>query len=256
MENQEVEQVEETEDVTEVNEVEQEDVQDRAEDNQGDSEENPDEGWRQFAENRAREREARQERERKEREKADELKKLQEILGLNAPANETAAEKKEREQRIESLKEIDLPTGQDVESFVYTIIDKVLNERDQKRQQERQQEEQRSYPQRLSRDYPDIKEVVSQENLDYLEYHYPEIAEMYGNMPDGYDKYSKLYSTMRKLIPQTNKTAAERAKRNLSAPQATGGRSATPSRDARATGLSKEQKRANYERMLREMKMV
>ncbi len=51
------------------------------------------------------------------------------------------------------------------------------------------------------RDFPDFSRVCSQENLDYLDYHYPEISRPLQRLGDGYDKWHDTYHAVKKFIP-------------------------------------------------------
>jgi hypothetical protein len=76
----------------------------------------------------------------------------------------------------------------------------------------RLEREQREYPQRLTKNYPDFNQVISQENLDYLDYHYPEVSNSLQRLQDGYDKWSDIYQVIKKFVPNSTNSKKEAAK--------------------------------------------
>jgi|ERR1700690_558574 len=132
--------------------------------------------------------------------------------------------------------------------------------KEQQYERERIEREQREYPQRLVKSYPDFNNVISQENLDYLDYHYPEISRPLNRLHDGYDKWSDIYHAIKKLIPNQGsaKKEAARADANFNKPKSisspaltqTGGESYGSAK------LSEERKKANWERMQKMLRSV
>jgi hypothetical protein len=106
---------------------------------------------------------------------------------------------------------------------------------------------------------PDFHHVISQENRDYLDYHYPEIARPLGRLQDGYDKWHDIYHAIKKLVPNNTTAKKELAKadinqnkpRSISSPTL-----AQPSPPTSAHILSEERKAANWARMQASLKGV
>lgn len=98
-------------------------------------------------------------------------------------------------------------------------LERKFNEFMQKKEQERmmieQQREMQEYPQKLRRDYPDFASVCSQDNLDYLDYHYPEIARPLQRLQEGYDKWSDIYHAVKKLIPNVTNAKKDMQKAEM-----------------------------------------
>jgi hypothetical protein len=129
-----------------------------------------------------------------------------------------------------------------------------------KEEQQRQyqlQMEQKEYPNRLSRDYPDFGSIVNEENLDYLEYHYPEIARPLKRQTECYDKWADIYHALKRFVPNStsSKRDAARAESNFIKPKSTSSAGLSQSQDMRPV-LTEERKRANWERMQRSLKGV
>lgn len=130
--------------------------------------------------------------------------------------------------------------------------------REENMRREHIEREQREYPQRLMQTHPDFSAVCSQENLDYLDYHYPEISRPLQRLPDGYDKWSDIYHALKKLLPNGSqaKKDAKRAEANSLKPQSmTHSTMASQETSSLSSWKDAERRRAeNWERMQRVMK--
>lgn len=124
---------------------------------------------------------------------------------------------------------------------------------------QRAQREEQEYPQRLVQSYSDFNQVVNQENLDYLEYHYPEVARAFQNLPNNYQKWEDVYKSVKRFVPNaaTGKKDAARAEANLMRPKSISSIGATQTKDdAGSQNLSDDRKRANWERMQKTLRGV
>lgn len=139
-------------------------------------------------------------------------------------------------------------------------VNELLAKKEAQQRQEQEERERREYPQRLIRDMPDFNQVCSQENLDYLDFHYPEISSLCQDYPEGYEKWKKTYAAVKKLIPNhaNAKKEAMRADINSNKPRSMSTVGQTPTGE-RATETLRdiEARRAQrYAEMKREMKRV
>lgn len=122
-------------------------------------------------------------------------------------------------------------------------------------QEENLKNEQATFPIRLARDHQDFNSVVTTENLDYLEYHHPEIALGYKHMPDGYEKWSALYKVVKKYVPIQNKKVDEaRINKNLQKPQAHSPNMTDTQPQTAGWKLTEERRKENWARMQRDRK--
>ena len=126
-----------------------------------------------------------------------------------------------------------------------------LAEKERAQDQQRQQREQQELPNRLKREYPDFDQVCTSDNLDYLEYHYPEVANAFGHMPDGIEKWTGIYKAAKRFVPNIDaKRAQSRAQDNLLKPQSASGASAAQAATPNmARSLTDSQKADNYRKM-------
>ena len=99
---------------------------------------------------------------------------------------------------------------------VRRLVKQQLDEEREKERQERQKQESQQLPQKLSQTYRDFDQICSTENLDYLEYHYPEVAGALKYMPDGFEKWSSIYQAVKRFIPNTDsKRDQSKAEKNF-----------------------------------------
>src|SRR5947207_2863958 len=148
--------------------------------------------WQRFREEKERDRKARIEAEKeaqKRKEEAEALKAALEAV-VSKPQQQSYSDNGEEETE-----------DQRIEKKVNAAIErekKLLREEQEKRQVE-------EMPKRINQDFKDFNRVVTEENIDYLEYHHPEIASAFKYMPEGYEKWASLYKTVKKLVPNMNK---------------------------------------------------
>lgn len=134
-------------------------------------------------------------------------------------------------------------------------VQAALLKKEQQFIQERQQREQQELPQRLNSTYKDFDQVCNTENLDYLEYHYPELATPFKHMPDSFDKWASLYQAVKRLVPNTNgKKDQAKAEKNFAKPQSMAVGGATQTGDTPPIRLEEKRRADNWARMQRVMK--
>ncbi len=122
---------------------------------------------------------------------------------------------------------------------------------------ERREKEQREYPQRLNQTYPDFEKIVTDENFDYLEYHYPEIVRPLKRLGEGFETWSDVYHAIKKFVPNamTAKKEAQRAEINQNKPKSMSSSTMTPSgENISSSRLTAERRAANWERMQKSLK--
>ncbi len=196
--------------------------------------------WKAFREQRENERKAREEADKRAEQKAEEAAALRAALeAMTAKPNQQSQEMDETE-----------------EAKLERRIQEIILEREKAFIAERQQQEARQYPEKLRSVYSDFNKVCSEENLDYLEYHYPEVAVPFKHMPDGFEKWSAIYKAVKRFIPNVDSQKdANKADRNLlkpasmSTPGTSQGGSAMPT-----ARLTEERKAENWARMERARK--
>lgn len=202
--------------------------------------ENPEEiNWKRFRQEKEAQRKAREEAEKIAIEKAKEAEALKAAMAalMNQPSKNSYENEETEDDRIEKR------------------VQEALRKEREKYEQERKAQEQREYPQMLRKNFSDIDSICTPENLDYLEYHYPEVAEPYKHMPEGYDKWAGIYKALKRFIP--NKDSAKEVKKveaNLAKPVAISRPGMTQTGDQAPKILNETTRQKNWERMQRIMK--
>lgn len=207
-----------------------------------------DPNWRAFREARKKDR---QEKESAERRLAE---KEAEAAALKA-AMEAAFSREEKSGHHRADSSDDETEDERIEKKVQAAI----AAREQASERARQEREQHEYPQRLAQAYTDFNQTISSENLDYLEYHYPEVASPLKRLPEGYDKWADIYKAVKKFVPNASnaKKDAARADVNFNKPKSMSSTGVTQAGDSQGSArLTEERKQQNWERMQKMLKSV
>jgi hypothetical protein len=197
--------------------------------------------WKAFRENREQERKARQEAEKIAKQKAEETEALK--AALEAITNKPAMSYREE-------------TDESEESRIDRRVREIIAEREIKYERDAQERELKEYPQRLNSTFRDFGKICSTENLDYLDYHYPEVTKAFAYMPEGFDKWASIYQAVRKFVPNPDSQRDSlRADKNLSKPGSLSSSSNAHGANAMPSAkLDEARKNANWERMQRVLK--
>ena len=195
--------------------------------------------WKRFREQQKKERQERTAIEKRALEKEQEASALKAAMeALIAPTKQTDQEEDGEDQRIAK------------------IVKTQLNAEIQRVDAENRRKEASQLPGRLSQIHPDFNQVCTEENLDYLKYHYPEVEKSLSYAPEGIEKWSDVYKTVKRLVPNVfSKKDEAKIDRNMAKPKAiSAGLSNTG--DSAPVYLDDSKKAANWERMSRAMKGV
>lgn len=134
-------------------------------------------------------------------------------------------------------------------------VEAALAVRYQKEEEQRRQKEHAEYPQKLVQTFSDFNDVCSADNLDYLEYHYPEVAAPFAHLPDGYAKWAAVYKAVKRFVPNTaNKKDSKLAEKNFTKPQSMSVGGVTQTGDSAPQQLDEKRRADNWARMQRVMK--
>lgn len=212
-----------------------------------------DPNWKAFREARKKDREERQDAERRAAEKEKEVAALKEAMeaAFSAKSSPSPTAYQQYYGINEQLEESE-------EQKIERKVNELFAKREDQYKRQQQEEEQREYPKRLMKDFPDFGQICSQENLDYLDFHYPEISRPLQRLGEGYDKWHDTYHAVKKLIPNhsTAKKEALRADINSNKPRSISSSGPSPTGDkVKETWQDTEARRAeNWARMQRTMK--
>lgn len=212
-------------------------------------EEQEDPNWRAFREARKRDR---ADKEAAERRAADKEAEATALKAAMEAAFARSGPYSHQQQYSEHTEETD-------DERIKRLVSQEIAAREVQAEQVRQQREQQEYPNRLVQTYPDFNHIIAQENLDYLDYHYPEVSRPLQRLRDGYDKWSDIYHAVKKFVPNhsTAKKEAHRADINQSKPKSISSTGITqPGQSTTNINEIKERRAANWERMQRTLKGV
>lgn len=217
-----------------------------------------DPNWRAFREARKRDRLEKEAAEKRAREKEEEAAALR--AAMDAAFHKGGA-RGGTHQNLESYTNYGGPI-EEIEESDEQRIERMVTQAIEKRQKEYEQEmavrEKERMPQALRETYGDFGDVVNEDNLDYLEYHFPEIAKPLGRLPDSYEKWSDIYKAVKRFVPNAENAKYEGARadanqnkpRSISSTQVTG----TEVGSTSAARLTQERRAENWRRMQRVLK--
>lgn len=213
-----------------------------------------DPNWKAFREARKKDRAEKEAAEKRAAEKDAE------VAALKAAMEAAFSKSAPTPQAYQQYYGINQPEGTETED---ERIEKKVQEAIAKKEQEyakrEQEREQLEYPNRLASQYSDFHQTIAQENLDYLDYHYPEVSRPLGRLPDGYDKWADIYKAVKKFVPNstTAKKDAAKAEVNMNKPRSISSTGITqPGEAATSARLTEERRAQNWERMQKILKGV
>lgn len=201
--------------------------------------------WKKFRETR--------ERERKEKEASDKraADKEAEANALKL-AMEALLSKSQPQLQGQSYGE---QTEETEEQRIERKVQESILKNERIRQIERDKREIAELPQKLQSTFPDFNQVCTDENMDYLKYHHPEIAAGYKHAPDTFETWANIYKVMKKYVPNPDSRKDQaRIEKNLAKPQSMSIPGSTQTGDHAPTELSEKRRQDNWARMVRTMK--
>lgn len=198
--------------------------------------------WKKFREKR--------EQERKEKEAADKRAAEKE-----AEANALKAAMEALLNKNQSAQSVAEETEETEEQRIDRKVQEHLLRSQQKADEERRKREVAELPVRMQQTYNDFGQVCSQENLDYLQYHYPEVAAGFKYAPDSFETWSNIYKTLKRFVPNPDsKKDVARIEKNLAKPQSMSIPGSTQTGDHAPTELTEKRRADNWARMQKTLK--
>lgn len=212
-----------------------------------------DPNWRAFREARKKDRADREAAERKA------LEKEAEVTALKAAMEAAFSKSAPSPQAYQQYYGMEQQPEESEDERIEKKVQAAIASREVAYEKARIEKEHQEYPNRLTQSYPDFNQVISQDNLDYLDFHYPEVSRPLQRLSDGFDKWSDIYQAIRKFVPNNShaKRDAAKAESNFNMPKSIS--STGVIQPGEAVGMSRltEEKRAsNWERMQKILKGV
>ena len=218
---------------------------------QEDGQEDP--NWRAFREARKKDRAEREAAERKAAEKEAE------VAALKAAMEAAFAKSAPTPQAYQQYYGLDQQQEETEDERIEKKVQAAIATREAAYEKARLEREHREYPNRLVQTYHDFNQMISQENLDYLDYHYPEVSTPLQRLPDGFDKWSDIYQAIKKFVPNSAnaKKDAAKAEANFNKPRSISSTGITqPGEAVGSARLTEDRRAANWERMQKILKGV
>lgn len=204
--------------------------------------ENPQErNWKAFREQRDLERKQKEAAEKMALQKAQEAEALRAAMDalLNKPTHQPQSSDEELSEDDKINRKVEL----------------ALAAKEKQYEEQRRQREQQEFPQKLTQTFPDFERICTTENLDYLEYHYPEVASAFKFAPDGFDKWASVYKAVKRFVPNPESLKEQsKAEKNLSKPQSMAAPGVTSTGDTPPHQIDDRKRADNWKRMQRVMK--
>jgi|SRR5271166_83932 len=213
-----------------------------------------DPNWRAFREARKKDRADRDAAERKAAEKEAEVTALK--AAMEAAFSKPSQVNPQSQYYQDSGQ---FPHEETEDERIEKKVQAALTAREKAYEKERAEREHKEYPQRLAQTYSDLQQTISQDNLDYLDYHYPEVSRPLQRLPDGYDKWSDIYRAVKKFVPNntTAKKDAAKADANFNKPKSISSPGITqPGEAVGSARLTEDRRAANWQRMQQILKGV
>lgn len=212
-----------------------------------------DPNWRAFREARKKDRAEREAAERKAQEKEAE------VAALKAAMEAAFTNKGPVPQQQYYPEQGNYQPEETEDQRIDKIVDAKIAAREAAAERQRIEREHQEYPNKLTKSYPDFHQTISQDNLDYLDFHYPEVSRPLQRLQDGFDKWSDIYQAIKKFVPNntTAKKEAAKADINHNKPKSMSSTGITqPGEATTSARLTEEKRAANWERMQKIMKGV
>lgn len=209
-----------------------------------------DPNWRAFREARKKDRLEKEAAEKRAAEKQAEVDALK--AAMEAAFARNTPMQQSQQQQYQGGYEHEETEDERIEKKVQAAI----AAREAQAERERAQRETQEYPHRLVQAYPDFNETIASEHLDYLEYHYPEVAGPLKRLPDDFNKWSDIYRAVKKFVPNAAnaKKDAARVDANLAKPKSMSTTGITQTGQSGGARLSDDQKAANWARMQKSLR--
>jgi exonuclease VII large subunit len=205
------------------------------------------ENWKAFKEARENERKAREAAERlaaEERQRAEAYREAMEAL-VNKPHQQQYTPQQYQQEETEDER-------------IQKKVDAALIKERQRFQEEQKKREEAELPNHLTKAMPDFDKVCSATNIDYLEFHYPEVAAGYKHMPNSFEKWQNIYKAINRFVPTTDiKKDQKQLTQNMNKPQSMSSPGTLEGTQAKGPIiLDQARLAANWERMQKQMKGI
>lgn len=206
-----------------------------------------DKNWKEFRKGREEDRKKREEAERRASEKEAEALALKQALEAIVSKNISATHSSTGMEMQD----------EDDDSRIKRIVAQAIGDTEKKYAERQRIQEAKELPQKLVSNFSDFNSVCTTENLDYLDFHHPEVSAAFKERPESFNKWADIYKYIKKSIPNPDsKKEEKKVDRNLSKPQSMNIPGVTHTGDSSPRQLDDKRRAENWSRMVRVMKGV
>jgi hypothetical protein len=210
--------------------------------------------WRAFREKQAAERKSREDAEKRAAEAEAQAQAFK--LALEASVNKPSNNRQTNEYGSSDLSE------ETEDQRIDRRVEQAIKQREVAAEKKRIEREAQELPKKITEVYSDFNSVCTHENMDYLKFHYPEVAKAYEYLPDNLETWSTVYKAIKRFVPNQadSKHDAQKAEKNLAKPGSISSTGNTHSGNAMGAGgsarLTEARMAENYARMQRTIKSL
>lgn len=221
--------------MTEEQSIEKETLNNQPEQKNTDSQTDDEKNWKAFRDERKKEREQLHEAQKEAHQRKEEAKALKSAMDslLDKPKNSSSTDYDDDHDSEEKR--------------IQREVERILSERDKKNASAEEERRKHEVPVRLRQDYNDFDKIVTTENLDYLEFKYPEVANALKHTPEGYDKWKNAYQAVKRFVPSAGQDP-KKAEDNLAKPRSMASGVASTG-DSAPVQVDDKRKADNWKRM-------
>ena len=203
--------------------------------------------WKRFRESKKHERKLREEAEKIAEQKKAEVEALKAALNAvvdKSNSNQNSYSHSAYEEENEDTK-------------IQKKIEAALAIQQKRLEEERLLREKQEEPKRLAEACPDFNKICSEENLDYLEFHHPELSDELAKKPDGFEKWHKIYKAVKRYVPNPeSKKDEKKAEKNSIKPQSMSAPGISQTTDSAPIKMDEKRRAENWARMQKRMKGI
>ena len=214
--------------------------------------------WKAFRDGRDSDRKAKEAAEQKASERQEQIDSMAlamaQMQAGQSPTNPPISQQV-TEELLGQLQTDDIPTGGEIMQYFQKMLPEALEKHaaksEEKRAKDRAEEDAKQMPAKIRAANRDFDEIVTKENLDYLDYHHPLIAKGLERQGHTLEKWNDVYAAVKKYVPQMEKRDVARMDHNANKPQHVSQANAGVSAESGMTRrLSESEKAANYKRLV------
>ena len=173
-----------------------------------------------------------------------ERKRNQELQAERDRRTKELEEMKLAFQAVVDKKEPEYSYDQDVDQnkLIEEKVNQIISKREQERSAREEEQRRAREIQEIKEKMPDIEQVLSPDNLAYLEFYHPKMARLIAKMPEGLDKIKETYEAVKEFVKMPTKEK-EKIDKNLGKPKSVHSSVSNESQKEESSGVLSDKRR-------------